>query len=260
MMAAVQPFLSGAISKTVNLPADTTVEDVKSVFLKAWKMGLKAITVYRDGCKSQQPVQQGSDSVTRLHGPIRRRLPVDCTSVRHKFEIAGQKGYIHVGFYEEGTVGEIFICMAKEGSTVSGLMDTIATLTSIALQYGVPLETLVSKFSHVRFEPSGFTSNPEIPIAKSLTDYIFRYLGIRYLSKEQQQEAGLSGIGENQDLALDQHSNAGHLPAGDLSTGRQPQPFHLQSDAPACHDCGAIMVRNGLCYKCMNCGATNGCS
>ena len=140
----------------------------------AWRLGLKAITVYRDGCKASQPLGLGEEQAVSVPKPIRRRLPVECKTVRHKFEIAGQKGYIHVGFYEDGKVGEIFIRMAKEGSTISGLMDTIATLTSIALQYGVPLEALVSKFSHVRFEPSGFTSNKDIPIAKSLTDYIFR--------------------------------------------------------------------------------------
>jgi ribonucleoside-diphosphate reductase alpha chain len=185
---------------------------------------------------------------------------VDCKSERHKFEVAGQKGYIHTGFYEDGKLGEIFIRMAKEGSTVSGLMDTIATLTSIALQYGVPLEALVNKFSHVRFEPSGFTSNPSIPIAKSLTDYIFRYLGVRALDLEQQRAAGL----------LTYESDPGGRPAlalpppvlGDAPevVGESGHVFNPQSDAPACHDCGAIMVRNGSCYNCVNCGATNGCS
>lgn len=260
MMSAVQPFISGAISKTVNLPAETTVEEIEDVFMTAWKLGLKSITVYRDGCKAHQPLGQSTGYDIDMPGPIRRRLPVDCESVRHKFEIAGQKGYIHVGFYEDGSVGEIFICMAKEGSTVSGLMDTIATLTSIALQYGVPLETLVSKFSHVRFEPSGFTSNPEIPIAKSLTDYIFRYLGIRFLSSEQQRNAGLSAATEGQGDAFDRPTESGSTLPGGIQSGTEPHAFNLQSDAPACHDCGAIMVRSGLCYKCMNCGATNGCS
>jgi ribonucleoside-diphosphate reductase alpha chain len=185
---------------------------------------------------------------------------VDCKSVRHKFGVAGQKGYIHTGFYEDGKVGEIFICMAKEGSTISGLMDTIATLTSIALQYGVPMEALVNKFSHVRFEPSGFTSNPDIPMAKSLTDYIFRYLGLNFLTKEQQKAAGLLSTEEKEEVLVlpppDNSSTAEHNDSEKDSS----HAFDPQSDAPPCQDCGAIMVRNGSCYKCLNCGATNGCS
>jgi len=259
-MAAVQPFISGAISKTVNMPNETTVEKIEEVFRMAWRMGLKAIAVYRDGCKAVQPVGLTPSDTKPPPKPVRRRLPVDCGSVRHKFEIGGQKGYIHTGLYDDGKVGEIFIRMAKEGSTVSGLMDTIATLTSIALQYGVPLETLVSKFSHVRFEPSGFTSNPDIPFAKSLTDYIFRYLGHRFLDKEQQEIAGLlpaSGLVHDQAIlaAVPQAPQA--EPGG---TPKRSLAFNPQSDAPACYDCGAIMVRSGSCYKCLNCGATNGCS
>jgi len=256
MMAAVQPFISGGISKTINLPSDTTVEDIEQVFISAWKMNLKAVSVYRDGCKTVQPLTVASPLDQQFPGPVRRRLPVDCKSVRHKFEIAGQKGYIHTGFYEDGKVGEIFIRMAKEGSTISGLMDTIATLTSIALQYGVPLEALVNKFSHVRFEPSGITTNPQIPFAKSLTDYIFRYLGTRFLTREQQERAGLLGgdhglPGLAHDLARIERA---------APTTNEGHTFHPQSDAPACPDCGAIMVRNGSCYKCLNCGATTGCS
>ncbi len=259
MMAAVQPFISGAISKTVNVPNDTVPEAIEEMFRRAWKLGLKAIAIYRDGCKMVQPLVLSEQEAEIVPLPVRRRLPVDCKSVRHKFEVAGQKGYIHTGFYEDGKVGEIFIKMAKEGSTISGLMDTIATLTSISLQYGVPLEALVGKFSHVRFEPAGFTNNPDIPIAKSLTDYIFRYLGTRFLTPEQQQAAGLA-LPEGQ---------AEHLPAA--ASGARPnqkkprakirgQGFLPQSDAPACRDCGAIMVRAGSCYKCLNCGADSGCS
>ncbi|MDQ7782460.1 MAG: vitamin B12-dependent ribonucleotide reductase [Desulfomonilaceae bacterium] len=260
MMAAVQPFISGAISKTVNLPGDTTVEAIEQIYRLAWRLELKAIAVYRDGCKAVQPLGVGTSEAVGPLQPVRRRLPVDCTSVRHKFEVAGQKGYIHTGFYDDGKVGEIFIRMAKEGSTISGLMDTIATLTSIALQYGVPLEALVSKFSHVRFEPSGFTGNPEIPIAKSLTDYIFRYLGTRFLDKEQQETAGLLPAtdrphGTSADSASMDHSTS----AGKASRDAGPI-FQGQSDAPSCHDCGSIMVRSGSCYHCLNCGATNGCS
>ncbi len=260
MMAAVQPFISGAISKTVNLPGDTTVEQVEEIYRLAWRLGLKAITVYRDGCKAVQPLGVGASAAVGPLQPVRRRLAVDCTSLRHKFEVAGQKGYIHTGFYDDGKVGEIFIRMAKEGSTISGLMDTIATLTSIALQYGVPLEALVNKFSHVRFEPSGFTGNPEIPIAKSLTDYIFRYLGTRFLDKQQQESAGLLPVGDHAHDSSDAPS-----PTGPPSTSRTVAAagstiFRGQSDAPSCYECGAIMVRSGSCYNCPNCGATNGCS
>jgi ribonucleoside-diphosphate reductase alpha chain len=253
MMAAIQPFISGAISKTVNIPSESTVQQIEEIYKLAWKLGLKSITVYRDGCKAVQPIGLSEDDAAKPM-PTRRRLPGDCTSYRHKFEIAGQKGYLHTGFYKDGKIGEIFIRMAKEGSTVSGLMDTIATLTSIALQYGVPLEALVNKFSHMRFEPSGFTNNPKIPMAKSLIDYIFRYLGLKFLSKEEQETAGLV---PTQDMSGDMLANA-ILPKS-LSPDNG-HSFNAQSDAPSCSDCGAIMVRNGSCYKCMNCGATSGCS
>ena len=260
MMAAVQPFISGAISKTVNLPHDTAIEKIEEIFRLAWRLGLKSISVYRDGCKAGQPVGLSLEEATKSTRPVRRRLPVDCKTVRHKFEIAGQKGYIHTGFYDDGTVGEIFIRMSKEGSTISGLMDTIATLTSIALQYGVPLEALVNKFSHVRFEPSGFTSNPDIPIAKSLTDYIFRYLGLRFLDKTQQEAAGLlpSGKGSGETRGNYDSGNQSKPVAADVKT--RGHAFNPQSDAPACYDCGSIMVRHGSCYECLNCGATTGCS
>jgi ribonucleoside-diphosphate reductase alpha chain len=259
MLAAVQPFLSGAISKTVNLPHDTSVEEIEEIFRMAWRLGLKSIAVYRDGCKTAQPLALAASQSDQGPMPVRRRLTVDCKTVRHKFEIAGQKGYIHTGFYEDGRVGEIFIRISKEGSTVSGLMDTIATLTSIALQYGVPLEALVNKFSHVRFEPSGFTSNPDIPIAKSLTDYIFRYLGTRFLNKEQQEAAGLipgSDLHSAPGGSYVESTGNAH-PHGAQGRGHL---FRPQSDAPACQDCGVIMVRRGACYECVNCGATYGCS
>jgi ribonucleoside-diphosphate reductase alpha chain len=255
MMGAVQPFISGAISKTVNMPADATVDDVTEAYLEAWRDGLKAIAIYRDGCKQTQPLNTGKTAEaakTVEARPTRRRLQNDCKSERHKFEIAGHEGYIHVGFYEDGTPGEIFIKMAKEGSTISGLMDTIATLTSMALQYGVPLEVLVNKFAHVRFEPSGFTKNPEIPMAKSLTDYIFRFLGSRFFSPEQRREVGLAEI---------QAVEARPVVRAEVeATLRATMSFSPQADAPSCSDCGSIMVRNGSCYKCLNCGATSGCS
>ncbi len=260
MMAAVQPFISGAISKTVNLPRETTVEEIEEIFRHAWQLGLKSISVYRDGCKTVQPLSLSPGAPGKGPLPVRRRLPVDCKSVRHKFEIAGQKGYIHTGFYEDGRVGEIFISMSKEGSTISGLMDTIATLTSIALQYGVPLEALVNKFSHVRFEPSGFTTNPEIPIAKSLTDYIFRFLGIRFLTKEQQEVAGLIPATGSNESPLGFPEASGRIGLSSHNPQEEGHAFRPQSDAPSCYDCGAIMVRSGSCYKCHNCGATSGCS
>ncbi|HEY8514443.1 MAG TPA: vitamin B12-dependent ribonucleotide reductase [Candidatus Binatia bacterium] len=289
MMGAVQPFLSGAISKTINMPADTTPEQVFDAFMLAWKLGLKAVAIYRDGCKRTQPLntsrgegdgRERSESAAAAPAastavataapapsaspefqPVRRRLPADCRSIRHKFDVAGHEGYIHVGFYDDGTPGEIFIKMAKEGSTISGLMDTIATLTSLALQYGVPLDALVSKFSHVRFEPSGFTKNPEIPYAKSLTDYIFRFLGVRFLTADKRSQVGLT---EHEEAARDTQAVAsvevdvrGRLTA---AAGTGMVTFSQQADAPSCSDCGSIMIRNGSCYRCTNCGATSGCS
>ncbi len=211
MMSATQPFLSGAISKTVNMPESATAEDIEDVYLQGWKLGLKAIAIYRDGSKRSQPLSTGkkkaaeAEATTPTAGeapgleltgepkPYRRRLPDERRAVTHKFQVAGHEGYITVGLYPDGTPGEIFLKMAKEGSTVSGLMDTLATMTSIALQYGVPLRDLVSKFTHVRFEPSGFTGNPEVPIAKSTVDYIFRWMGSRFLSKEDRDALGILG-------------------------------------------------------------------
>jgi ribonucleoside-diphosphate reductase alpha chain len=260
MMGAVQPFISGAISKTINMPTDATVEEILEAYREAWRLGVKAVAIYRDGCKRTQPLNTaraeakttGVTAAVELR-PVRRRLPTDCHSVRHKFEIAGHEGYIHVGFYEDGAPGEIFIKMAKEGSTISGLMDTIGILTSMALQYGVPLEALVQKFSHVRYEPSGFTKNPEIPIAKSLTDYIFRFLGTRFLKEEQRASLGLGNLALSEDTAPSPSADA--AAAADRAISFSPQ-----ADAPSCPDCGSIMVRNGSCYKCLNCGTTSGCS
>jgi ribonucleoside-diphosphate reductase alpha chain len=257
MMGAVQPFISGAISKTINMPNAATVEEIMDAYLEAWRLGVKAVAIYRDGCKRTQPLNtrrtEKAVPVAEFH-PVRRRLPNDCRSLRHKFDIAGHEGYIHVGTYDDGQPGEIFIKIAKEGSTVSGLMDTVGILTSMALQYGVPLEVLVDKFGHVRFEPSGFTKNPDIPIAKSLIDYIFRFLGSRFLSPEQRTHIGI--------VSADPAPDESHLAVD--TTHRGPTVgalgFSPQADAPSCHDCGAIMVRNGSCYKCLNCGATSGCS
>jgi ribonucleoside-diphosphate reductase alpha chain len=296
MMAAVQPFISGAISKTINMPEQATVEDIEQAYIEAWRLGLKAVAIYRDGCKKTQPLNTSKPSrepavvaeqqpaVTAK--PVRRRLPADRHAICHKFDIAGHEGYIHVGFFEDGTPGEIFIKMAKEGSTISGLMDTVGVLTSMALQYGVPLEVLVSKFSHVRFEPSGFTKNSDIPMAKSLIDYIFRFLGTRFLSGEQRVAVGLlerqEPTGTTQALVgATPSADSGRLPAPSaslaapasaapashpigfatgLASAQTPITFSPQADAPSCPDCGSLMVRNGACYKCFNCGATSGCS
>jgi len=268
MMGAVQPYISGAISKTINMPNEATVEDITEAYLTAWRLGVKAVAIYRDGCKRTQPLNTARAEKAEQPAPVvearpvRRRLPQDCRSVRHKFDIAGHEGYIHVGLYDDGTPGELFIKIAKEGSTISGLMDTIGILTSMALQYGVPLDVLVSKFSHVRFEPSGFTKNPEIPLAKSLIDYIFRFLGAKFLSSDQHAVVGL-GLPDRSGEAGERALSAA-TPAA-LSAGADPAlveglGFSPQSDAPSCADCGAIMIRNGSCYKCLNCGATSGCS
>jgi ribonucleoside-diphosphate reductase alpha chain len=279
MMGAVQPFISGAISKTINMPETASVEDIEEAYVEAWKLGLKAVAIYRDGCKKTQPLNT-TKPTTKVEGlpvpavdvvpkPVRRRLPNDRQAVCHKFDIAGHEGYLHVGFFEDGSPGEIFIKMAKEGSTISGLMDTIGVLTSMALQYGVPLEVLVSKFSHVRFEPSGFTKNPDIPMAKSLIDYVFRFLGARFLTGEQRAAVGLVERDPGPAVvapvipALEVRAHGAHpigfTPATE-AVGRNPIAFSPQADAPSCSDCGALMVRNGSCYKCFNCGSTSGCS
>ncbi|MBI2763766.1 MAG: vitamin B12-dependent ribonucleotide reductase [Chloroflexi bacterium] len=376
MMGAIQPFLSGAISKTVNMPEAATAEEIEQVYLEGWKRGLKAIAIYRDNSKRSQPLSTGkkkdgdvaetADSavVEQLKKqlaiaqaeavkPHRRRLPAERSAVTHRFDIGGHEGYITVGLYPDGQPGEIFLKMAKEGSTVSGLMDTFATTVSVALQYGVPLKDLVNKFAHVRFEPSGFTGNSEIPIAKSLVDYIFRWLGSRFLSDDDKANLGLidrssygdpapaygsggapgllagagpapldklaagmpapsaaagssadlpqSGSPSGREAAEDTPPNAsatatgevaaeagkvadlaviatngqanGHAANGNgrsgngnggsgitLALGNVKVAFATQGDAPSCMDCGAIMVRNGSCYKCLNCGSTSGCS
>jgi ribonucleoside-diphosphate reductase alpha chain len=282
MMAAVQPFLSGAISKTVNMPTDASPEDIQQAYVEGWKLGLKAIAVYRDGCKRSQPLSTSKHeakateespaaatataAAPAVEGrPARRKLPDERHAITHKFSIAGHEGYITVGMYEDGKPGEIFLVMAKEGSTISGLMDAFATSISMALQYGVPLEALVEKFSHVRFEPSGFTKNSEIPYAKSITDYIFRWLASKFLSAEHQEAVGVQATGRS----LKPHSGpvtsvaaqADHAAGeGTGSAAGAVAAMRAQSDAPPCHYCGSIMIRNGSCYRCANCGSTSGCS
>jgi len=268
---------------TVNMPNEATVEDIMGVYVEGWRLGLKAIAIYRDGSKRTQPLvtrraegeAEKPEMVTvpipvpaAKRRPVRRRLPDERKSITHKFSIAGHEGYITVGMYDDGSPGEIFLTMSKEGSTISGLMDTIATMTSLALQYGVPLETLVSKFAHTRFEPSGVTPNPDIRFAKSISDYIFRWLGLKFLPKEAlpAEEKSLNGNGHPPAEAVPAApasealaSEAAPPPAGSF-TDREREIFELQADAPACAECGALMVRNGACYKCLNCGSVFGCS
>ncbi|MCC5850194.1 MAG: vitamin B12-dependent ribonucleotide reductase [Verrucomicrobia bacterium] len=250
MMAAAQPFLSGAISKTVNMPKTATVEEIAETYLEGWKLGLKAVAIYRDGSKRSQPVNSGKDKKKKkaeeVGGPRRQRLPDTRQSITHKFEVAGHEGYLNVGLYPDGSPGEVFITMAKEGSTVGGLMDSFGTAVSICLQYGVPVEALNRKFMHARFEPSGFTKNPDIPIAKSLVDYIFRWLQLTFV------EARETDV-------VPETMQTEKKPA-EPSTRVDQQFEHFMDDAPACDVCGSITVRNGACYKCFNCGNSMGCS
>jgi ribonucleoside-diphosphate reductase alpha chain len=270
MMAAAQPFLSGGISKTVNLPKDATIEDIEEAYTEGWRLGLKSLAVYRDGSKRTQPLQTKADSTEAKVVPIvaeaqprRRKLPDTRSATTHKFSIAGHDGYLTVGAYEDGSPGEVFLKMSKEGSTVSGLMDTIAVMTSISLQYGVPLKALVDKFSHTRFEPSGFTQNPEIPFAKSVTDYIFRWLGLNFPNGE---AAGSDEDDLADDVILDAPTirptgTERVVPIRGGSANETARPAHTggQEDAPPCMNCGAIMVRAGACYACSSCGETGGC-
>jgi ribonucleoside-diphosphate reductase alpha chain len=300
MMAAAQPFISGAISKTVNLPPDSTVEDVQEAYMESWKQGLKAVAIYRDGCKRTQPLSTsktdpglakagGASAVAEVpvvNGPpaaVRKKLPDERQSFTHKFSVAGHEGYIHVGLYETGEPGEIFVKMAKEGSTISGLMDSFATAISLALQHGVPLRLLVDKFSRTRFEPYGFTENPEIPRASSIMDYLFRWLGAKFIKREPEvteatpaptsaeapASAAVSRVAEVvaaahkveviDATALKRNGHAN----GNGSTkahGNGDYSFIARTDAPTCPECGSIMIPNGSCHKCVNCGTTSGCS
>ncbi|MCC7499878.1 MAG: vitamin B12-dependent ribonucleotide reductase [Bryobacterales bacterium] len=254
MMSAVQPFISGAISKTINMPEESTVDDVMEAYLESWRLGLKAVAIYRDNSKRVQPLNTSkTDKKTGaaapvekiVYRPIRRKLNDERQSLTHKFSIAGHEGYITVGLFDDGTPGELFITMAKEGSTISGLMDGFATAVSYGLQYGVPLKFFVDKFSHVRFEPSGWTGNPQVRYAKSLLDYIFRWLGAKFLGPEY----ALDEAGETRKLRPTEPESQQALPFGPVL-----------EDAPLCSECGGLMTRNGSCYKCENCGGTSGCS
>ncbi len=277
MMGAVQPFISGAISKTVNVPKAATVEEIEQAYIDAWRIGAKAVSIYRDGSKRTQPLNTSKDKQAAagsadVAGPRRRRLPDERASITHKFDIAGHEGYITVGLYEDGQPGELFLTMAKEGSTISGFADAFAQAISYALQYGVPLQDLVDKFSHARFEPSGMTKNPDIRFAKSIVDYIFRWLAAKFLSPEAQFRAGVNNREEvtttPEQLVLDvQNTVPASAAQSAASTDKPAGParskfaaIQNQEDAPPCSTCGSIMVRSGACYKCSNCGTTSGCA
>ncbi len=271
MMGAVQPFLSGAISKTVNVPKEATVEEIQQAYVDSWRIGAKAVSIYRDGSKRTQPLNTSKDkekvaAAAAVAGPTRRRLPDERHAITHKFDIGGHEGYITVGLFEDGQPGELFLVMAKEGSTISGFADAFAQAISYALQYGVPLQDLVDKFSHVRFEPSGMTKNPDVRFAKSIVDYIFRWMAAKFLSPEAQYRAGVNNREETvttpEQLPLDVAAAAGASPTGALSS-RATSSFAAiqnQEDAPPCSTCGSIMVRSGSCSKCANCGTTSGCA
>src|SRR5262245_31576155 len=269
MMGAVQPFISGAISKTVNLPTEVTIEEIEKAYIEGWKLGLKAVAIYRDGSKRTQPLstsasdKKAAEKPVEASRPIRRHLPVERHSLTHKFAVAGHEGYLTIGMYEDGTPGEIFIVMAKEGSTLSGVMDSFATTCSMALQYGVPLKVLVDKFSHTRFEPSGFTSNPQVPYAKSIMDYIFRYLASKFLPSEEAKSLGVQV--DVPPLTILSVGNAPALVSAPAAAAATPPKKGAlvdieDRDSPVCYECGSLMVRNGACYKCLNCGSTSGCS
>ena len=314
MMGATQPFISGAISKTVNVPREATVEDIEKAYLESWRLGAKAISIYRDGSKRTQPLNTSKAQVadTRNIGslsdvvpgfsragdtvrevvkevvkvvetPRRRKLPDERQSITHKFDIAGHEGYITVGLFDDGTPGEIFLTMAKEGSTISGFADAFAQAISYALQYGVPLQVLVDKFSHARFEPSGMTKNPEVRFAKSIVDYIFRWMATKFLSTEAQFRAGVNlqepkqdsergsesatpvatgsvarGPGSATPIADDRRGGPSGPP--ERATPMEFSAIQTQEDAPPCSTCGSLMIRSGSCYKCVNCGTTSGCA
>ena len=307
MMGAVQPFISGAISKTVNLPQDARIEDIADAYIQAWRLGIKALAIYRDGSKTAQALRTEAqadapaaadvdalvDEAVRKAladaGPRRRRMPRERQSITHKFSIAGHEGYITAGMYEDGSVGEIFLTdIGKEGSTLRGMMNSFATAISIALQYGVPLETLVQKFSYMRFEPEGITGNPEIPFAKSMPDYIMRWLASRFLDTDAQEELGIltpevrarkTAQETAQAVARSDTADpataaprrpprtkagggADVAPAASALTDSPPVvPARLQGLdlGPACSQCGGMMQRTGSCYTCSSCGNNTGC-
>src|SRR5215216_163026 len=276
MMGAVQPFISGAISKTVNMPENVSVDDVAELFRDSWRLGVKAIAIYRDNCKVAQPLsgkaEKGATTliapaavVGGVAAPRRRRLPEDRVEVGRKFRVGDYEGYIHVGLFDDGTPGDIFVDIAKEGTTLAGLMNSFMISVSLGLQYGVPLEVYVSKFSHMRFEPSGLTNDEDIRVAKSIVDYIFRWMGKKFLSTEQQEEAGILSPEVKARMAA-AYANGGTTPGVNVAepteqaTPGQTALFNQWDDAVECARCGGRMIRTGSCYTCRDCGTNTGCS
>jgi ribonucleoside-diphosphate reductase alpha chain len=273
MMGAVQPFISGAISKTVNLPEEATVENVMDLYVDAWKLGVKAIAIYRDNCKVAQPLSSsGKDGQTAVATPPvqvheRKRLPLDRTEVGRKFQVGDHEGYIHVGLYDDGSPGDIFVDIAKDGTTMAGLMNSLCLAVSMGLQYGVPPEVYVSKLSHMRFEPSGLTNDADIRTAKSIVDYIFRWFGKRFLTPEQQEEAGI--LSPEVKARMAERYAAGGGANGEAAAPTEPTEapppgqtalFNSWEDAVECARCGGRMIRTGSCYTCRDCGTNTGCS
>jgi ribonucleoside-diphosphate reductase alpha chain len=277
MMAAAQPFLSGAISKTINMPEDSTIEDIMDAYIESWKLGLKAVAIYRDNSKRSQPLNAAGNKKDEKKAEVaaaepepvqrelfartqREKLPVERNSVTHKFSVGGHEGYITVGMYPDGRPGEIFIKMSKEGSTLSGVMDGLALTLSIGLQYGVPLKVLVNKLVNTRFEPSGITPNANIRFATSVLDYIARWLGGRFISADYLKLNGAPMEGTVVASIPAPTPQAPVLtPAPPVET-KTYSPGNALEDAPTCSECGMLMVPNGACYKCENCGSTSGCS
>jgi ribonucleoside-diphosphate reductase alpha chain len=268
MMGAVQPFISGAISKTVNMPETVEVDDVAALLTDAWKLGVKAIAIYRDNCKVAQPLSKKGAAAVAAPPPEpkeeRKRLPLDRTEIGRKFQVGEYEGYIHVGLYDDGTPGDIFVDIAKEGTTLAGLMNSFMISVSLGLQYGVPLEVYVSKFAHMRFEPSGLTNDPDIRAAKSIVDYIFRWLGKKFLDADKQQELGIMSPEVKARLAqahtILEGESAGDAEAAAVAPPGQAALFNAHEDAVECAKCGGRMVRTGSCYTCRDCGQNTGCS
>jgi len=279
MMSAVQPFISGAISKTVNMPEDVTVEEVEQLFVEGWRLGLKAIAIYRNNCKVAQPLSaekklpaalttSGKEEVVVVERPQRRRLPASRPARTVSFRVGESEGYVTAGEYPEDGIGEIFLKVSKQGSTLSGVMDAFAIAVSLGLQYGVPLEAFVEKFINMRFEPGGITNDPDIRFASSLMDYIFRRLALEYLPDEKRRELGIRSVAERKDEVAGANGGAGHEPAAEAATepGSKAPPDRPASasamvvDAPLCYSCGSKMQPAGSCYVCDTCGSTSGCS
>ena len=274
MMAAVQPFLSGSISKTINMPNSATVQEIEKVYMESWKLALKSIAIYRDGSKVVQPLAVFKEKKEEKKVE-RKKLPDERKAIAHRFRVGNQEGYLHVGLFDDGSPGEIFITMSKQGSTLAGFMDSFALAISIGLQYGVPLKVWISKYINTKFEPMGWTDNPDIPVAKSVMDYLARWLAMKFLSDEDLKDLGI--LKDKSIILTDGKANVingnGHDQPEEIETTKADvaklslfvgkdkfDKSDLQGDAPACHECGSMMIRSGSCYVCTGCGATSGCS